>query len=111
MSLDLTNVIDKLKPIEKNQKEPESYFRTRENYEKKLLLFDYSIKSKLYDNKKNTRVEENLISQTSSLLKKLMLIDPSILSQISQKFNNIMEGQTQTEDEDESQINITKIRK
>ena len=63
MSLDMTKVIDKLKPIEKRRNEAEAYFRIRENYQKKAIQFDFSIKSKLCYNKLN--FEEKMISKTS----------------------------------------------
>lgn len=110
MSLDVTKVIDKLKPIEKRQKEAEAYFKKRDKYERKVMQFDYSIKSKLYEKKTNCGIEEKVISQTSSLLKKILEIDPKIFSQIKQKYDTMSEGQTQT-DEDEHQSMIQKITK
>ena len=108
MSLDMTKVIDKLKPIEKRRNEAEAYFRIRENYQKKAIQFDFSIKSKLCYNKLN--FEEKMISKTSSLLKKLTEIDPHFLSQITHKLNKSIDEQSQTE-EDEFQMMIGKISK
>ena len=88
MSLDMSKVIDKLKPIEKRQKEAEAYFKTREKYEKKVMQFDYTIKSKLYEKKSSLGVDEKIISKTSTLIKKLLELDPKAFALINDKFAN-----------------------
>ena len=110
-SLDITKVFDKLKPIEKRQKEAEAYFRNREKLEKKVMEFDYSIKSKLFEKKTNFDFDENLISKTSAILKKILEINPQNLFQISyQSSEKSIEISTQTED-DEFQTFLNKVNK
>ncbi len=108
MSLDMTKVIDKLKPIEKRQKDAEAYFRNREKYEKKFMQFDFSIKSKLFDKKTKEGIEEKMVSKTSALIKKLLELDPKVFSQLNQNLGEFTDHTTQTE-EDEFQIIMTKV--